>query len=153
MKILASLVLAAVAGSPALAQTPEESGERVLYSRTALAPADSDWATLGDARSTAHATQTIKVDGEVGPVRTVKVEVASGAVHLKRVVVSTADGQTLAFAMDRRLSPRSPSAYVDLGERVKVAKVAVTTERVPRGTYIVRAADHAAATGVLVAAN
>ena len=91
---------------------------------------------LGSPSRTSVGTQYIVVGRDAGWFRTLRFEVTSGSVNIRHVRVLS-DRRFQTFAVNRRLDGRHPIAYVDLGVARRIENLAVTTDRFPRGSYVV----------------
>lgn len=122
------------------AQPREEHGGRVRLtepSSRAKPPARQagDWVKLATPTPSRHGTEWIVVEHYLGTFRTLRIDVTAGSVRVRRVVVEFHNGKSSTFDIDRYLTARHPSAYVDLGAPRAIDRIVVTTARKPAGSY------------------
>jgi len=134
--LLAFLLIA----TTARAEPIEERGDRVPYSslRQRHHPRlDHDWVRLASPTPTRFGTSYIIVGRDAGWFRTLRFEVTSGSVHLRRIRILSPDGTRNTIYVDRWLDHRRPFVFVDLGGLKRIDQLVVTTSRRPAGSYTV----------------
>lgn len=138
---LLAYVLAATAAMATAGGTPRESiDQRVPYTNHPEhyrpPTIHYDWVRLGTPTPTRWGTEYFVIDPSVGPIRTLRFEVMSGTVMLRRVQVMRGPFRH-TVQVQTRLDRWHPVAYVDLGTPQYIQQLAVTTDRWPRGSYVV----------------
>lgn len=138
---LLAYVLAATAATATAGGTSRESiDERVPYTNHPehyrRPTIHYDWVRLATPTPTRFGTEYLVIDPSVGPMRTLRFEVTSGTVVLRRVQVMRGRFHR-TIQVQARLDRWHPVAYVDLGTPQYIDQLAVTTDRWPRGSYVV----------------
>jgi hypothetical protein len=136
MRIPAVVAVVLAFGTPGMASAP-----------------GGQWVNLAESTSSGDGIEWIAVDHYLGTLRTLRIDVTAGAVHVRRVVVEFHNGKSSTFEVDRYLTARHPSAYVDLGAPREIDRIVVTTSRSPSGSYEVHGSFGQTQADELVAMN
>lgn len=107
----------------------------LAFGTPGMASPDRDWVNLASPTPSRHGTTWIAVEHQLGTFRTLRVDVTSGTVHVRRVVVEFHNGKSSTFEVDRYLTARHPSAYIDLGAPRAIDRIIVSTSPRPAGSY------------------
>ena len=157
--MLVALMVAAsssIASAQPTTQPREERGGRVPFGRWRAKPPTppprtGDWIKLATPTPTRFGTEWIMLGQSAGAFRALRIEAVSGTVHLRVVRVELTGGKMATFNVDQWLDARHPNTRIDLGSAVYIDHLAITTDRVPAGSYVVYGAWSIAPTGELVA--
>jgi hypothetical protein len=140
MRVTPLLAFLALAAPPVATAGPDEPGDRVPFSsheRRRPPRTNRDWVRLATPTPTRYGTEYIVVGRDAGWFRTLRIEVTSGTVMLRSIRLTSRGALRKTFHIDRRLDARHPVAYIDLGGQRLIDQLAVTTDRYPRGAYVV----------------
>lgn len=141
MRVAPFLACLAFAATSVATAGPEEAGDRVPFSshpeRRRPPRTSRDWVQLATPTPTRYGTEYIVVGRDAGWFRTLRIEVTSGTVVLRRIRLMSRDPFQKTFYVEKRLDARHPVAYIDLGEARLIDQLVVTTDRYPRGSYAV----------------
>jgi hypothetical protein len=152
MKAFTAIALVVLAtASTGSAQPREERGGRVEL-REVQPPSHADgWLRLATPTPSRYGTEWVVVARTAGPLRALRIEATTGSVHLRRVVVEFQDGASATFNVDQWLDRHHPNARIDFGAPRRLASLAITTAKVPAGTYTVYGSRSPVPTSDLVA--
>lgn len=143
--VLALLLAVGITGSTTRAQPREDQNGRVPFPGQRHRPQPppppprqvGDWVSLATPTPTKWGTEWIVVGPRAGAFRSLRLDAVEGTVHLKRVVVEFRNGTTRKFPVDRVLTKRHPSTFIDFGAPRSIDRIVVTTARKPAGSYAV----------------
>lgn len=128
-------MLLAAASATALAQGDLD--ERVPYAQPYRRHSNQEWREIASPTPSRFGTEYIEVGRAAGWLRTLRIDVTAGTVHLRRVRVVFREGPAETFYLDRWLDRHRPTVYVDLGRPRVVEQLIVTTDRRPAGSYAI----------------
>jgi hypothetical protein len=123
----------------------EQNNERIGYSEGGTMPV-RERVELGSPTPSSHGQEFFVVDAALGPFGRIELEATTGRVDVRRVLVAYTDGTSKRFTLDRSLG-KDRLAVIDLGEPREIAQIVVTTDREPRGKYMVYGV-HGSSSGV-----
>jgi len=131
-------------GAPAIAAAQpkqEETSGRVSLNDNVDANdqrprAPSEWVELASATPAKHGTEYIGVGKEAGGFGKLRIDAVKGAVPVKQVRVTFADGKQKTYKINKRIdTKRTKSVFIDLPTTQDLKQVVVVTDRQSRGEY------------------